>query len=439
MSIVSALLRPFRRFYREQSGASIILVAVMLPVLITVMAITVDIARLYVVQTKAQTALDSALLGAVATNNDLTSIRTDTANLFNANFAPGYMGSTITTAVAVTQPSANVYEATISVKVNTTIVGTVGGTTTFNIFTQVTKGFGAGTGNLEMSLVIDNSGYMGTGTRFQDVRNAANSLVNTIFGSNTTLSNVFVSVVPYNVSVNFGYYQPNWIQPDYQFLYFLYVFLYGQGFISNRNGDSPPDSFNDVSEAAPLVASSLFRLPNGANTFTAGVDIQYFYEPFIAFALNDKTQINAAINNSTFGGDMRTNVGMMWGWFTLSPNWQGMLDPGIPSKPAAYSNSLTKVVVLIVGGKNSVFLGVNGTSNDVTTTASLCTAMKAKGIKIYTVAYAASTSMVDQTMLQNCATSTSNYYFASTASALTTALTSIAGQLVSSSTLRLSK
>ena len=69
---------------------------------------------------------------------------------------------------------------------------------------------------------------------------------------------------------------------------------------------------------------------------------------------------------------------------------------------------------------------VNDTSANQAT--ALCTAMKAKGIEVYTVAFSAGGGLSSsaQTLLTNCATDTSHFYNASTGSALQSAFRDIA-------------
>ena len=54
-----------RRFISSQSGTTLVLMALILPLLLIAMGMTIDMSRLYVVQAKAQSASDAALLGAV--------------------------------------------------------------------------------------------------------------------------------------------------------------------------------------------------------------------------------------------------------------------------------------------------------------------------------------------------------------------------------------
>src|SRR5690606_10605040 len=133
-----------------------------------------------------------------------------------------------------------------------------------------------------------------------------------------------------------------------------------------------PNGYTDVSDSAPVSNATKFRLPQDESTYTSGRDVQYAALPEIAFGMNNKNSIITELNRSINSGDVRINVGLMWGWFTLSPNWQGVWTGSLPTKPANYSASIAKTLILVVGGKNNVFLGVNGTSNDNTTTQQLC-------------------------------------------------------------------
>lgn len=399
-----------KRLKRDRSGATIVLVAVMLPLLITVMAVTIDIARLYVVHSKAQNALDTGLLGAVTTETTTNAIQTEARRLFDANFETGYMGASISTNLSVVEASTGVYNGTVSVRVPTTVLSVVGSNlTTFNLFAQVTRGFqNAGQKQLELTLVMDNSSAM-TNPKRNGVRNGLNSMMDELFGTNPTLPNVFVSIVPYGVAVNHGVGRIAWVQSNYLFLHLLYNLFLGVGFMSNRNNDSPPNGFTDLSNQPPTTQATRFRMPVGAATFTSGTDLQLALIPEVQFALNNKSQINNAISDAIGSGNRRINVGLMWGWFTQSPSWQGVWSNSLPGLPRNFTSGYNKSLVLITGGRNNVFLGNNGTSNDNNTTALLCQAIKAQGSTLYVVAYGNSGDF-DLTLLQGCASSLPNFY-----------------------------
>src|SRR5262249_27342518 len=107
----------------------------------------------------------------------------------------------------------------------------------------------------------------------------------------------------------------------------------------------------------------------------------------IRFAYYDKSVLLAAIDSLGAGGSTRINLGLMWGWFTLSPNWQGVWDSSRPELPATITPNVQKVMVLMTDGKNTVYQGNNGISNDDTKTLALCKAIQAQNITLYTIGY----------------------------------------------------
>jgi hypothetical protein len=172
-------------------------------------------------------------------------------------------------------------------------------------------------------------------------------------------------------------------------------------------------------------------------------------------------------------GETNIPIGLAWGWHTISPN---LPLGGGTNGPVAYGTpNVTKVLILMTDGDNTqdnngavngswyhgygmVFenkLGVGGTTGTVAqiqtaavasassarTAAlvvkmqALCTNIKAKGIVIYTVGVGVSSA--SQTLLQNCATTTSQYYSVdATGSNMTAAFSAIAGSIQN---LRISK
>ena len=139
---------------------------------------------------------------------------------------------------------------------------------------------------------------------------------------------------------------------------------------------------------------------------------------------NLKTTVNA-LNAS---GETNIPIGLAWGWHAISPN-APMADG------SAYGTAnLTKIIVLMTDGDNTMSTNSSDNNsyyhgygyiwqNKLGTTSSnaatrtdalntrmqlLCTNIKAKNIIIYTVGVGVSTS--SKTLLQNCATTTSQYY-----------------------------
>ncbi|MBV8939679.1 MAG: hypothetical protein JO089_07575, partial [Alphaproteobacteria bacterium] len=116
-------------------------------------------------------------------------------------------------------------------------------------------------------------------------------------------------------------------------------------------------------------------------------------------------------------GPTRSNIGMAWGWYALSPSWRGIIAPGLNAPGDYHLKSLNKVAVLLTQGSNF------NPGVDDPTFAQICSNMKADGIRIFTVAFEPANGNVTS-LLQNCA-SPGDYYGAPDAQALSDAFSSI--------------
>ena len=162
---------------------------------------------------------------------------------------------------------------------------------------------------------------------------------------------------------------------------------------------------------------------------------------------NDRTMLKRRIDKLTLAGATAGHIGTAWAWYTISPNW-GDIFTGA-SKPASYSDEKTrKIAVLMTDGdynteywngveaKTSNGADANYNANNGASEAQapkLCTAMKAKGIEVFTVGFQVSTAA--KALLMNCATDASHYYDATSGDALKQAFRDIALKI---STLRIS-
>ncbi len=188
-----------------------------------------------------------------------------------------------------------------------------------------------------------------------------------------------------------------------------------------------------------------------------------------------KSAINAAIGNMQpwWGGGTAVPTGLAWGWRMLSPHYRGLWGAPTPANlPLDYGTSnMHKVVVLLTDGVNEVVAhrmpgcdgGTvdtgyrtyrcppdsdytaygrlserrfgDGVDTDPEITAelnsritSLCTAMKAKGIIIYTILLQVNDPTTDN-LYRNCATKPEYYFNSPTAAQLHGIFTEIGKQL----------
>jgi hypothetical protein len=170
-----------------------------------------------------------------------------------------------------------------------------------------------------------------------------------------------------------------------------------------------------------------------------------------------KTNVKNEVSAMSAGGSTMINLGMVWGWRMLSPNWQGlwggeMNNTGnvqFPALPLPYRTTLmNKVLILMTDGMNNSasdagYIG-QSTPTDAqldTKTEAICDAMKSNGVIIYTIGFGttddddpSNPTSVDGTLLKYCATQnytgdTSHYFLAPTNSQLATAFQQIGSQL----------
>ena len=171
---------------------------------------------------------------------------------------------------------------------------------------------------------------------------------------------------------------------------------------------------------------------------------------------SDKTMLKAQIDGYDDGGSTAGQIGLAWGWYMVSPNF-GYLWP-TASQPAAYATpELLKVVVLMTDGDfntpycNGVIAkdagaGSGGWSDKINCNAtngsaynqavSLCTAMKAQGIVLYTVGFDVSSGSLAADLMSECATDADHVYLPSGGGALKDAFAAIGTDIMK---LRLSR
>jgi hypothetical protein len=143
---------------------------------------------------------------------------------------------------------------------------------------------------------------------------------------------------------------------------------------------------------------------------------------------NAKNTVNSAINALAPNGNTVIPAGLLWGWRVLSPT-----EPFTEGKPYD-DEKWIKAIVLLSDGENFVNGGVgnhnksaynafgyaasghlgrtNGSKAEQeldNKTATVCSAIKAKGILVYTIGFQISDTTT-QNLLKNCATEPDMYY-----------------------------
>ncbi len=461
------LKQRLKRFASNTRGNVTLMAGISAIPLVIAGGAAIDYERAINAKTQLQASLDSAVLYASAQNSsDNTVLTTVSRPYLDSNYHN--KADAVVKSYAITAGDAtNTLKATGVVTLNTWFMATVG-IYTLDV-TANSQALHTGTGrniNLEVSLVLDNTNSMNTSdgstatTPIQDLKTAATNFVNTVMSSNQTPYFTKIAIVPYNNGVNMGS---------------AAMALAARGsYLSGTNTTPGYQSYkfnNAAGSTSTFTISNCVTERTGAQAYTDAavatypVGRQYIgssnicgVTPFQPLTTNKTTLLNTissmVANYSTAG-----QVGIAWGWYTLSPSF-GLFTG--ESVPAGYDKLTTtdvntktkKIMILMTDGEynsaysngvisgNPIVSGSYYTTSDLNSLApnngdtytqanSVCTAIKNSGVEVYTIAFQLQQSYPQRVaLLQNCATDASHALNAANQSQLNSVFQTLALNLV---------
>lgn len=439
---------------RDRRGGVAMIVGLAFLPLAAAIGLAIDGARNYTALSKLQGAVDAAALaGGKAKTEDEENPAAAARMFFDANYPNDFMDGAVTTFNAI------IDEETEQV----TIRATADIPTTFmQIFGFDTMPVGAEAAvatahtGLELALVVDVTGSMnwtdsGGEVKIDSLKTAGHSLLESLYGDAEVLEDVWLSLVPYRAAVNIGD-RESWLT-DYSASDFLPDSW--RGCVAAR--DAPLDQ-NDT---PPVGSSNRFR----AFHWESGAAWNYW--PPVTFdtrgpnwfcPLNEITSltdqratIDTAIDalDARSGGGTQTSVGLVWGWRTISPSWQGRWHGPTPNDlPRDYGQpNMTKAVVFMTDGiadmgwektaYGFVSDGRLGTTNESaaeseinTRLTAICEAIKAEGILVFSVMFAVTNPTIEN-IYRDCATDPGSFFNSPTGDELDAAFRQIGRRLAS--------
>ncbi|MGH1479328.1 MAG: pilus assembly protein TadG-related protein [Geminicoccales bacterium] len=401
------------RFGADQRGAVVAMIALAVMPLFAGLALAIDLGRGYLLKSKLSYAIDAAgLAGGRAFDSDRR--EDDIEMFFEANFPDGFMGAVL----ANNGPTVtfNDSDNTITIEAEAimpTHFMTVAGVDTVTVATRTV--IQREMRGMELALVMDNTGSMRSSGKMDAMKDAATELVDILYGDRETVPNFWVSLVPYAATVNIGSdhtdwlvqesfdtdaawlaadpdssdrfgYHPNHFQPttwkgcvearnypydsndDLWGAEAWYPHLWRTTLNAFQNPDYDPDAEvydeDDPSTWGEFLNGDNNWDPNGAqsalkeanNDQNNGTGPNLGCGPAITPLVAEKTTILDGIDEMLpwhRGGTM-ANLGLAWGWRTISPKWRGVWGGDSPEElPLAYETpSMQKVVILLTDGVN---------------------------------------------------------------------------------------
>jgi Flp pilus assembly protein TadG len=416
------------RSRHDERGTVAIIFAFSIFALCGVIGLAVDASRAYSVAARTQAILDTASLAAakmldVSGATDTEVIASATA-FYAANLA-GQKDITATFENLVVTPHRGNQSVNVSVDVvvPTTFAGVVG-LADFrfkrdSLVIYKTKG-------VELAMVLDVTGSMndtesGGARKIDAMKRAAKVVVSKLLDtSGGGLNTNRIALAPFSASVNVGSFRTQ-VAAGPSF--------YSDNCVIERPGAAATndDPISGGTRARVITSS-------GGNYSCPVSTIQPL--------TNSADTLNTQIDTYGPGGATAGHLGMAWGWNLISPNFASIFSGS--STPAAYTDDtiIKSIVIMTDGDFNTAYKSGDASSAAAQSTeskadfAALCTNMKAKGIKVYTIGFGLSSVAEPQrtaakTLLGDCASVPGQFYDTESETELSGAFSDIADQLSS--------
>jgi Flp pilus assembly protein TadG len=457
----------------RRGAAAMILAFTMIPMFGAV-GLAVDSSLGYLLLSRMSKALDTAGLaaGRVALNDNAEEVARE---YFDANFGTGEGAATLADFTFDLDES-NTFVTLTARATTPTFFMRIFGRDQMEVFARTV--IERETTGMELALVMDNTGSMwgsvsGTnlsGTPFLAMQNAALDLIDIIYGDETEIDNLWVSLVPYSAMVNIGNSRTGWLRSTDRV--FTNPGSYGldpwKGCVMARatpmdQDDTPPSSNAEKFTSFFYASSSTDNnWPGYRTAYTDRNDAKgpnLGCGPAITPLTPSRATIEAGINNMKpwSRGGTTGNLGLSWGWRTISPRWRGLWGGDTPSThPLDYGTPLMeKVVVILTDGKNE-FYKPTSLASDFTAYGRVnapgpvglakssvsagrdelddrmgetCEDMKDEGIRIYTITFGGTPDTQARDLFRACATTPALYYHAPNNETLATVFRAIGGEL----------
>jgi Flp pilus assembly protein TadG len=209
-SVSRDLVKLLQRFGCDRRGAVAIIFALCLIPLCLAGGAAIDLGRAYLVKSRLGYALDAAGLAVgAATTNDEAELALIMQSFFDANYPANELGVPAEPTLILTDSEVELYA---TADVDTTLMNIVGvhslTVSAETLIIRETKG-------LEVALVLDNTGSMGT-TKMNDLKDASGIFLDILFGDDDENDLLKVAVVPFSGTVNVGTdFDTDFLQSDF--------------------------------------------------------------------------------------------------------------------------------------------------------------------------------------------------------------------------------
>ena len=423
-----------RDFRRDERGSIAILFGLTVTAVCLFTGLAIDVGRAYSSKAKLGQAADAAVLAAVK-GMRLEGLSDDEASalarrVFDENMRSGSGNWTNMRTFNVTIDRA---ASRAIINVNSAVPTAFAGLAGFHEFTIPTVAAAVlETGSIEVSLQLDLTGSMCDETwlapctdhrKIRGLKVATKDLVDILIPDVAGPSTIRVAFAPFTAGVDLGAYQGQ---------------VTGGRTTANRCVYERFSETNQATDVAPvgndryMVAADLRAAPYNV----AAGNLKPCPNAPVVPLTSDKVMLKTTVDAYVADGVTAGHNGTAWAWNLISPTFSPTLSPIWPaaSAPAAYGDTNTsKTVILMTDGaynsKNGLY--VPGRAGEFSRIAvDTCAAMKAEGIRVYTVGFELAGNATAINTLTDCASSLGDFYEASNEVELRKAFRAIANDIV---------
>lgn len=469
ISIARSMTRPVSTLLADTRGNAALMTALGMVSMLGFAGLAVDGFTALMLKDRLQDAADAAAFAAakVMIQGDPAG---DGRRLFDANFAGGYIGASVT-GVTIAVAADDIVRVDASAEFPTQFMRFLGrDTLTVNAHSGVLRT----NRSAEIALVMDNTGSMRSGAKIDAMKAAAHDLIGILFGQEQSREDLWVSVVPYSATVNIGNARTGWLDPGDRV--FMDPGSFGdsvwKGCVTARaegrdQDDTPPASAAFTSFFWPAAVDNVWpQIDERNEAQNDGTGPNLGCGPAVTPLTRERATVAAAVDEMQpwHRGGTLGNLGLVWGWRTLSPRWTGLWGGGeLADLPTGYDDPrIDKIVVMMTDGENQFYdwpghepnNGTGPLGSDKTAYgrlhefmpgasrsqaraevdlrfAATCRDMKDFGIEIFTITFGSAPDTATQALYRGCATGDDHYFHSPTNEMLATAFRSI-GQKLSS-------
>lgn len=461
------------RFAGDEGGNAMIIFGLMFSVMLMLVGGAVDFGRWLHARTQTWMAMDAAVLAGaralqVGGKDVKTAAVTTATRFYSANITKRQPVISDTIGFGLVENDTSV-AASGNAEIETLVLGIIGinKLPLFNANqTQMPKSKLAIGGNaeadVEISLMLDITGSM-SGSKIDDLKEAAKDMIDIVVWADQSQYKSRMALVPFSEAVNVGSTYATMVRGSLPSTISVDTGNGGNGQGNTGNtgnggnggGNSGNGNGNDSDIETYKLTTCVSERSGTDYAFTDDPPSVKYVGPVYTTSgsckpasklvplTNNKTTLKDAIDQYSANGYTAGHIGTAWAWYTLSPNWNEVWP--IESEPAPYSQitelnrfgypKLRKIAVLMTDGEYNTQYCANGVSgrelscgtplgDSEAQAKKLCTAMKEKGIEVFTVGFQVSNS--SKSFLKQCATSDANFYDATNGDGLKQAFNDIA-------------